>query len=34
MSADEAKKRGITPLAKIVSWATTGVDPSIMGIAR
>ena len=32
MSADEAKKRGITPLAKIVSWATTGVDPSIMGI--
>ena len=32
MTADEAKKRGITPLAKIVSWATTGVDPSIMGI--
>ena len=32
MSADEAKKRGITPLAKIVSWATTGVDPSIMGM--
>ncbi len=32
MSADEAKKRGITPLARIVSWATTGVDPSIMGI--
>ena len=27
MSADEAKKRGIKPLAKIVSWATTGVDP-------
>jgi len=27
-----AKKRGIAPLAKIVSWATTGVDPSIMGI--
>ena len=32
MSADEAKKRGIKPLARIVSWATTGVDPSIMGI--
>ncbi|WP_424810951.1 acetyl-CoA C-acetyltransferase [Roseococcus sp. YIM B11640] len=31
MSADEAKKRGIKPLAKIVSWATAGVDPSIMG---
>ncbi len=31
MSADEAKKRGITPLARIVSWATAGVDPSIMG---
>ncbi len=32
MSADEAKKRGIKPLARIVSWATTGVDPTIMGI--
>ena len=32
MSADEAKKRGIAPLAKIVSWATTGVDPKVMGI--
>ena len=32
MSADEAKKRGITPLARIVSWATTGVDPKVMGI--
>ena len=32
MSADEAKKRGIKPLARIVSWATTGVDPAIMGI--
>jgi acetyl-CoA C-acetyltransferase len=31
MTAEEAKKRGITPLARIVSWATTGVDPSIMG---
>ncbi|MBP5858309.1 acetyl-CoA C-acetyltransferase [Marivibrio halodurans] len=31
MSAEEAKKRGITPLARIVSWATAGVDPSIMG---
>ena len=32
MSADEAKKRGITPLARIKSWASAGVDPSIMGI--
>ncbi|MCM0020364.1 MAG: acetyl-CoA C-acetyltransferase [Tagaea sp.] len=31
MTAEEAKKRGLTPLAKIVSWATAGVDPSIMG---
>ncbi len=31
MSLAEAKKRGIEPLARIVSWATTGVDPSIMG---
>jgi acetyl-CoA C-acetyltransferase len=31
MSAAEAKKRGIEPLARIVSWAVAGVDPSIMG---
>jgi acetyl-CoA C-acetyltransferase len=31
MSADDAKKRGIAPLARIVSWATAGVDPKIMG---
>jgi acetyl-CoA C-acetyltransferase len=31
MSEDEAKRRGIKPLARIVSWATAGVDPSIMG---
>ncbi len=31
MSAAEAAKRGIAPMAKIVSWATAGVDPSIMG---
>jgi acetyl-CoA C-acetyltransferase len=31
MSAAEAKKRGITPLARIASFATAGVDPSIMG---
>jgi len=31
MSADEAKKRGIKPLARIVSWAVAGVDPTIMG---
>ncbi len=31
MSAAEAARRGITPLAKIVSWATAGVDPAYMG---
>jgi len=31
MSAEEAEKRGIKPLARIVSWATAGVDPAIMG---
>ena len=31
MSADEADKRGIAPLARIKSWATAGVDPAIMG---
>ena len=31
MSMAEAEKRGITPMARIVSWATAGVDPSIMG---
>jgi acetyl-CoA C-acetyltransferase len=31
MSLAEAKKRGIKPMARIVSWAHAGVDPSIMG---
>ena len=31
MTLKEAKKRGIQPLARIVSWAHAGVDPSIMG---
>jgi acetyl-CoA C-acetyltransferase len=31
MSADEAAERGVAPLARIVAWATAGVDPSIMG---
>jgi acetyl-CoA C-acetyltransferase len=31
MTAAEAEKRGIQPLARIVSWATAGVDPAIMG---
>jgi acetyl-CoA C-acetyltransferase len=31
MSAKEAEKRGLTPLARIVSWANAGVDPAIMG---
>ncbi len=31
MRGQEAEKRGVTPLARIVSYATAGVDPSIMG---
>ena len=31
MTAAEAAKRGVTPLARIVSWATAGVDPALMG---
>ncbi|WP_158918167.1 acetyl-CoA C-acetyltransferase [Caulobacter sp. S45] len=31
MTADEAKRRGIEPLARIAGWATAGVDPAIMG---
>ncbi len=31
MSEDEARRRGVTPLARIASWATRGVDPEIMG---
>ena len=31
MSREESEKRNLEPLAKIVSWATSGVDPSLMG---
>jgi acetyl-CoA C-acetyltransferase len=31
MNASEAKRRGVTPLARIASWATAGVDPKITG---
>jgi acetyl-CoA C-acetyltransferase len=31
MRASEAERRGVAPLARIVSWAHAGVDPSIMG---
>jgi acetyl-CoA C-acetyltransferase len=31
MSADEAARRGLKPLARIASWANAGVDPEIMG---
>jgi acetyl-CoA C-acetyltransferase len=31
MTDKEAAKRGLKPLARIVSWATAGVDPAIMG---
>lgn len=32
MTSDEAEKRGIEPLARIVSYATAGLDPAIMGV--
>ena len=32
MSAEEAGKRGIEPLARIASYATAGLDPKIMGV--
>jgi len=31
MTAAEAKKRGLKPLARVASWAVAGVDPTIMG---
>jgi acetyl-CoA C-acetyltransferase len=31
MSADEAERRGLTPLGRIVAYASAGVDPRIMG---
>jgi acetyl-CoA C-acetyltransferase len=31
MTAKDAKARGLTPLARIASWATVGVDPAVMG---
>jgi acetyl-CoA C-acetyltransferase len=31
MSADDARARGLTPLGRIASWATAGVDPAVMG---
>jgi acetyl-CoA C-acetyltransferase len=31
MSADDAARRGVAPLARIVSWATAGVEPAVMG---
>ncbi|MFI0842514.1 acetyl-CoA C-acetyltransferase [Mesorhizobium sp. IMUNJ 23232] len=31
MTEAEASRRGITPLVRIVSWATAGVDPAVMG---
>jgi len=31
MTADEARRRGVEPLARIASWAHAGVDPAIMG---
>jgi acetyl-CoA C-acetyltransferase len=31
MSAEDARARGLTPLVRIASWATAGVDPAVMG---
>ena len=31
MTRDESDRRGLAPLAKIVSWSTCGVDPALMG---
>jgi acetyl-CoA C-acetyltransferase len=31
-SADDARRRGLRPMARIIGWATAGVDPRIMGI--
>jgi acetyl-CoA C-acetyltransferase len=31
MTEQDAERRGLTPLARIASWATAGVDPAIMG---
>jgi acetyl-CoA C-acetyltransferase len=31
MTADEARRRGVEPLARIASWANAGVDPAVMG---
>jgi acetyl-CoA C-acetyltransferase len=31
MTAEEAQRRGVKPLARIVAWATAGVDPAVMG---
>ena len=32
MGADAAKKKGLRPLARIIGWASAGVDPRMMGI--
>jgi acetyl-CoA C-acetyltransferase len=32
MSAEAAEKHGVTPMARVTSWAVAGVDPAIMGI--
>lgn len=32
MTEEEAAKRGLTPLARIASWATAGVEPKVMGL--
>jgi acetyl-CoA C-acetyltransferase len=32
MTAEEAQRRGVRPLARIAAWATAGVDPAVMGV--
>ncbi len=31
MRSEEAERRGVEPMARVVSWATAGVDPAVMG---
>jgi acetyl-CoA C-acetyltransferase len=34
MTADEATRRGLKPLAKIVATGTAGIDPAVMGMGK
>ena len=34
MTAEEAARRGLKPLARIVATATAGIDPAVMGMGE